>query len=167
MNYQIQSRSLYDDCNFHKTNLESIGPHDYIFDTVNELEYSNCNHAESPFQKTNNKFYKGNFVDIDSELKGINLVSSDCPENKHPFQSQYYDYPEPLRNCNLQLGPKYTKNRKSININNYINKEELIYTPIISDVYYDIKYKQATNNSSARIGTSSRLLIKDRFRNSF
>ena len=162
MNSQIQSRLLYDDCNFNKTIEESTGPYNYIFNTMNENEYSNCNHAQSPFQKTNNKFYKGDFVDIDTELRGTNFINSRCPENKFPYQSEYYDYPIPLQNCNFQeLGPEYTKNKKSMNINNYINKDALIYTPLIPDVYDDIKYKQFTNNSTARIGTSSRLLIKD------
>lgn len=77
------TRRMYDNCAAEQTLLQSTGPLDLIMD-VNK--YVNCNNECS---RNSSQFHidPSIMVDIESSLRGIDKLASDCDSSKHPFCS--------------------------------------------------------------------------------
>lgn len=177
-NYFSFTNSLYDSCNIDKKNQESTGPYKWISDSVNESK-NNCYVNQSPFMHNNFQSIPMELVDTESDLRNQTRNLSRCPETrfdptklnncknctkcneglpcecKHCRQTKYENK---LKDCiSPFLVPDYTRVNKSCNIFSGITINR--FAPLYEDL-------QDTNKiqSNSYIGSNTRLLVKDAFK---
>jgi len=102
----------YDSCSYDKYLEESIGAGNYMLSTPTNSDGKKQCFFKSPYvrlDKTNVGLCKDrSLIDVDSELLGLNMKNSECPE-KRTFDSQYCKN-TPLEDCNDDfMSPEDTK----------------------------------------------------------
>lgn len=177
-NFYPFSRSLYDDCNIEKKNLESTGPFKYMTEPVHESK-ADCFLNATPFQHNTFRNIPSASIDIDSDLRNQTRLLSRCPETRfdptkldncqkcekcnsglpcdcaHCKQTKYENK---LKNCeNNGLTPAYTRVKKPCNIFSGITINR--FNPLFEDLQDANKIQ-----SNSFIGTNTRLLVKDAFK---
>jgi hypothetical protein len=161
--------SLYDSCNIEKKNQESIGPYNWITDSVHESS-NKCFVQQSPFMQNQFQSIPYNLVDIESDLRNQTMLLSRCPDVKYnPAKREKSEgLPCDCEHCkklkksinectSTFLTPNYTRVQKPCNIFSGININR--FHPLCDELQ-DANYIQ----SNDYIGTNTRLLIRDSFR---
>ena len=100
------NRLKYDKCAYQKNLEESMAPGNYQFYAGKYDNKNNCRIEFGILGGNNVSMYKGNIIDLESELRGQTLPNSKCPSNKfYPKYKQSCDsgLPSGLLNCNSDL----------------------------------------------------------------
>lgn len=173
------SNIMYDKCNLDKKNQESIGPFNWITDSVYENKES-CYQFNSPFMHNQYNNIPSSSIDVSSDLRNQTRLLSKCPENK--FDPTKLSNCKACENCNQGLPcgcshckdtknnnklndckfdglvPQYTRLNKPCNIFSGININR--FNPLFEDLQDSSKIQ-----SNSYIGINSRLTVKDAFKN--
>ena len=154
------TRNLYDNCSLEKKNQESTAPFNWVTDKSVVESKQSCFQGTSPFMHNPFKSIPMDSVDIESNLRGQHFKASRCPIHKfNPNNNPYSTVGSVLHECtDNRLVPEYTRLNKSCNIFSGININR--FNPLCED-HTDFN-KIHSNNY---IGTNTRLIIKDSFKN--
>lgn len=168
---------LYDKCNLDKKNQESVGPFNYMTDTVRENN-GNCWQNSSPFMHNNFSFIPSSNIDVESDLRNQTRQLTRCPEGRFDPAKQenckncekcdsglpcdcnhckQTKYENKLKDCDKGLLPSYTRVNKPCNIFSGVNINR--FHPLCEEI-------QNTNKiqSNSYIGASTRNVVKDAFK---
>jgi len=173
------TNSLYDDCNLEKKQKESVGPYNWITDSVYENK-TNCHVNMSPFMHKQFNSIPANIIDAENDLSNRSRHLSRCPEAR--FDPTKLENCKSCQNCNQGLPcecshcrqtkyenkvvecenqalvPQFTRLNKSCNIFSGITINR--FHPLCEDLQDSLKI-----HSNSYIGSNTRLQIKDAFKN--
>lgn len=152
------TRNLYDKCALEKKDQESTSPFKWVTDSQIAESKTACHQGTSPFMQNPFRSIPINKVDIESDLRGQNYMSSRCPSHKFNPELQK-KYTETLKSCEkiTEFAPEYTRLNKSCNIFSGISINR--FSPLCDDAQ-DVN-KIHTNSY---IGVNTRLQVKDAFK---
>jgi hypothetical protein len=152
------TRGTYDECATQKQIQQSQSPFTYTTDpTIKESQMS-CFAATSPLQHNPFKSIPAKHIDIESDLRLQTRPLTKCPEHKFnpnsakKYQTEFEECKEPI------LLPEYTRVNKPCNVLSGISINR--FQPLCDDPQSIDKI-----HSNTYIGTNTRLLIKDAYKN--
>lgn len=152
------TRNLYDDCALDKKAQESTGPFKYITDTNVVESQESCFEGSAPFQHNPFKSIPVNNIDYESDLRGQTRNLSKCPIHKYNPEINNQKANAPFNECKThQLVPEYTRTNKSCNILAGVTINR--FHPLCEDIQSLDKIQ-----SNTFIGTNTRLLVKDSYK---
>ena len=151
------TRNLYDNCALDKKNQESIDSLQYQTDVAVIESKESCFQGAAPFQHNPLRSVPAESVDIESDLRGQNLLNSKCPTHKfNPMTAKSVEWN--IKECdNNLLVPEYTRMNKGCNTLSGITINR--FNPLNEDL--QSLEKIHSNNYT---GSNTRLQIKDAFK---
>lgn len=153
------TRTTSDTCALEAKNKESVGPYAWVTDANIKENKESCFLGTAPYSHNPFRSIPENFVDFESELKGLTRDNSKCSTHKfNPNLASTINFK--WNECSdNKLVPEYTKLNKSCNVLSGITINR--FNPLCDDPQELTKIHD--NNY---IGSNTRLIIKDAFKQS-
>lgn len=152
------TRSSADQCELDSKYNESSAPFSYATDAAVIESKESCFLGSSPFMHNPFKSIPTEVIDIESDLRGQTRNLGRCPSQKfNPDASKPYDFK--WKECkDERLVPEYTRTDRPCNILSGVSINR--FQPLADD-----HQELAKIHNNSYIGTNTRILIKDAYKN--